>query len=285
MKKNFYLLLLSVPLLIYSCANYNKIKYKSVDFFEDKTIQKNVEKYDFFIHQNADNYILQDVNFQGDSLLVLMEKSDDNHIPNLIPDQKIPEDIKNDIHIYIKDSVQIDGAERKSIHRSEIKEIELYAKEKKGLTGLYLTLAIIGVAIVSIVVVGLIAFATAKGAEAGSNASSDGSTAGSNNNSDGSQGSSDGSKGSSDGSSSSSDGSGCYVATMVYGSYDAPNVLTLRKFRDRFLDKYNWGRNFIKWYYKNSPGFVERNKNNRFINCVIRLLLNVFVITIKPFFK
>lgn len=285
MKKNFYLLLLSVTLLIYSCANYNKIKYKSVDFFEDKTIQKNVEKYDFFIHQNADNYILQDVNFQGDSLLVLMEKSDDNHIPNLIPDQKIPEDIKNDIHIYIKDSVQIDGAERKSIHRSEIKEIELYAKEKKGLTGLYLTLAIIGVAIVSIVVVGLIAFATAKGAEAGSNASSDGSTAGSNNSSDGSQGSSDGSKGSSDGSSSSSDGSGCYVATMVYGSYDAPNVLTLRKFRDRFLDKYNWGRNFIKWYYKNSPGFVERNKNNRFINCVIRLLLNVFVITIKPFFK
>lgn len=39
---------------------------------------------------------------------------------------------------------------------------------------------------------------------------------------------------------------GCYIATAVYGSYDCPEVWTLRRFRDNFLAE-NWlGRMFIR---------------------------------------
>lgn len=39
---------------------------------------------------------------------------------------------------------------------------------------------------------------------------------------------------------------GCYIATCVYGSYDAPEVLVLRDFRDNELSKNIFGRLFIK---------------------------------------
>jgi hypothetical protein len=49
----------------------------------------------------------------------------------------------------------------------------------------------------------------------------------------------------------------CYVATAVYGSYDCPEVWTLRRFRDYTLDKTWYGRLFIKAYYATSPTFVK----------------------------
>lgn len=51
--------------------------------------------------------------------------------------------------------------------------------------------------------------------------------------------------------------SGCYVATCVYGSYDCPEVWTLRRFRDYCLDETWYGRAFIKCYYKCSPMIVK----------------------------
>ena len=50
---------------------------------------------------------------------------------------------------------------------------------------------------------------------------------------------------------------GCYVATCVYGSYDCPQVWTLRRFRDFKLSKSFLGRLFIKTYYKISPKIVK----------------------------
>ena len=38
--------------------------------------------------------------------------------------------------------------------------------------------------------------------------------------------------------------SGCYVATSIYGSYDCPQVWTLRRFRDNTLENYWAGRTF-----------------------------------------
>ena len=50
---------------------------------------------------------------------------------------------------------------------------------------------------------------------------------------------------------------GCYVATAVYGSYDCPEVWTLRRFRDNTLAKSFLGRLFIYLYYAVSPTLVE----------------------------
>ncbi len=55
----------------------------------------------------------------------------------------------------------------------------------------------------------------------------------------------------------SSSSGGCYVATAVYGSYDCPEVWTLRRFRDYTLDTTWYGRLFIKTYYAISPTLVK----------------------------
>ena len=50
---------------------------------------------------------------------------------------------------------------------------------------------------------------------------------------------------------------GCYIATCVYGSYDCPQVWTLRRYRDNILAKSWYGRLFIKIYYALSPSVVK----------------------------
>lgn len=50
---------------------------------------------------------------------------------------------------------------------------------------------------------------------------------------------------------------GCYVATCVYGSYDCPQVWTLRRFRDNTLAETWYGRAFIHVYYAVSPTLVK----------------------------
>ena len=50
---------------------------------------------------------------------------------------------------------------------------------------------------------------------------------------------------------------GCYVATCVYGSYDCPQVWTLRRYRDNTLGATWYGRAFIRTYYAISPTLVK----------------------------
>lgn len=50
---------------------------------------------------------------------------------------------------------------------------------------------------------------------------------------------------------------GCYVATAVYGSYDCPQVWTLRRYRDYNLAESWYGRAFIWIYYAISPTIVK----------------------------
>tara|TARA_Y100001958_G_C21055338_1_gene420037 strand:- start:77 stop:715 length:639 start_codon:yes stop_codon:yes gene_type:complete len=46
---------------------------------------------------------------------------------------------------------------------------------------------------------------------------------------------------------------GCFIATATMGSYNHPLVLDLREFRDTRLNKFKFGKYFIKIYYKLSP--------------------------------
>lgn len=70
---------------------------------------------------------------------------------------------------------------------------------------------------------------------------------------------------------------GCYIATCVYGSYDCPEVWTLRRFRDQAL-RYSWiGRVFIKVYYATSPTLVKWFGNMKFFRTINRSILDKWV--------
>lgn len=81
--------------------------------------------------------------------------------------------------------------------------------------------------------------------------------------------------------SSSSSSGGCYIATMAYGSYEHPQVMELRKFRDNTLSKSSIGRGFIKTYYKYSPKLVEQLKDKPLVNQTIKSILNTLIRIIK----
>lgn len=70
---------------------------------------------------------------------------------------------------------------------------------------------------------------------------------------------------------------GCYLATMVYGSYEHPKVMKFRNFRDNILEKSLLGNLFIKIYYSISPYLVMLLKNNNLCNMIIKRLLDFLI--------
>ena len=76
---------------------------------------------------------------------------------------------------------------------------------------------------------------------------------------------------------------GCYIATSVYGSYDCPEVWTLRRFRDNVLAKTWYGRAFVKTYYAVSPTLVEWFGETNWFQNLWRAVLDVFVDILNEF--
>lgn len=74
---------------------------------------------------------------------------------------------------------------------------------------------------------------------------------------------------------------GCYVATAVYGSYDCPEVWTLRRFRDFFLAKSWYGRIFVRTYYAVSPALVKWFGGTRWFNRLWKGPLDRLVVRLK----
>ncbi len=70
---------------------------------------------------------------------------------------------------------------------------------------------------------------------------------------------------------------GCYIATSVYGSYEAPEVIVLRNFRDNYLKKSILGVAFINFYYSTAPTIVKVTKNMKLFNVVVKKILDKFV--------
>lgn len=70
---------------------------------------------------------------------------------------------------------------------------------------------------------------------------------------------------------------GCYVATAVYGSYDCPQVWTLRRYRDYGLASSLLGRLFIRFYYATSPTIVKWFGEYRWFNAFWRSKLDRMV--------
>lgn len=70
---------------------------------------------------------------------------------------------------------------------------------------------------------------------------------------------------------------GCYVATCIYGSYDCPEVWTLRRYRDYTLSQTWAGRMFIKTYYATSPTIVKLFGQTKFFKNFFTPRLNKMV--------
>ena len=70
---------------------------------------------------------------------------------------------------------------------------------------------------------------------------------------------------------------GCYVATAVYGSYNCPEVWTLRRFRDYVLAEHLTGRCFIRIYYALSPTFVKIFGKSKLLKSTLKPILDSVV--------
>ena len=70
---------------------------------------------------------------------------------------------------------------------------------------------------------------------------------------------------------------GCYIATAVYGSYDCPQVWTLRRYRDFVLSPKWYGKIFIRLYYTLSPTIVKTFGKTKFFNLFWKHILDKMV--------
>lgn len=70
---------------------------------------------------------------------------------------------------------------------------------------------------------------------------------------------------------------GCFIATAVYGDYNAPEVCVLRCFRDNVLDKSALGRMFIRTYYAISPSIANWLRTHDEVSLAVKKLLDKFV--------
>lgn len=74
---------------------------------------------------------------------------------------------------------------------------------------------------------------------------------------------------------------GCYIATAIYGSYDCPEVWTLRRFRDLKLAESVFGRAFIKLYYSTSPTLVKWFGKTLFFKKTFKPILDKLVYVLQ----
>lgn len=75
---------------------------------------------------------------------------------------------------------------------------------------------------------------------------------------------------------------GCYIATAVYGSYEAPQVLVLRRFRDERLASSALGRLAIETYYKISPPLARNLPRLVWLSHQVRRALDAVVARLEP---
>jgi hypothetical protein len=65
----------------------------------------------------------------------------------------------------------------------------------------------------------------------------------------------------------------CFIATAAYGSPMAPEVETLRNFRDTVLLAHPFGEVLVQWYYKTSPRWARWIEPRQRARRLVRVLL------------
>ena len=62
----------------------------------------------------------------------------------------------------------------------------------------------------------------------------------------------------------------CFIISAGFGE-DHYVIEYFRGFRDRVLTKFEWGRSFISWYYKNSPAVAVKVYHNKIVKNLVKL--------------
>ena len=80
--------------------------------------------------------------------------------------------------------------------------------------------------------------------------------------------------------------SGCFIATAVYDSPNAPKVIILKNFRDNFLLKCYLGKVFVNYYYKYSPSIAKYLLKHTFFKKTTKyVFIEPIVLIVKFFIK
>ncbi len=65
----------------------------------------------------------------------------------------------------------------------------------------------------------------------------------------------------------------CFIATAAFGSRFTPSVALLRTFRDDYLLTNAWGKQFVEFYYRNSPPVASFIAHREILRGLTRVLL------------
>lgn len=76
----------------------------------------------------------------------------------------------------------------------------------------------------------------------------------------------------------------CFIATEVYGSSFAREVIQLKRYRDDYLSKFRFGRWFIESYYRISPRYCSILRKSEFLRLCSRIIFIETIIKILKIF-
>ncbi|MCB9261495.1 MAG: hypothetical protein H6607_03905 [Flavobacteriales bacterium] len=246
-----------------SCAGYRQTDVTSDAFISQKKWQENYDKYVYLVSDSSHTYRLENVSLTTDSFTNRVSTIN-GHL-NEIPEDSFAE-IRNQtrreqlktIQLFVDNSSSLSPNTDVQIPPQKIRKVNLAVKNNNGVIAAFIILIglILGI-FLGIVILIFFTILTSAGSDSSNSSSSNNSN--------------------------SNNSSSCYVATMVYGSSEAKEVMILRKYRDVVLLKTAYGRRFVSWYYQNSPKFVERHKSNMLINKLIKRVLDILVYCIWLF--
>ena len=266
MKKSLVIAAMAcMGLFLAACRVYTPVEQTADVLFEDGSIGDYLSGYEIYYHNGNNIYNLHDVHTSGDTIFGFAVKADTSRNTSAK---------KSDMNIFGNSDKEISDSSLVAIPKTEISNVQMMGLDGRAtfLKSMSTTAGLVLLIVVIILAIGLIGISVWASA-----ASSDQSNNSSNTSSDQSSDSSS----SDSGSGNSSGGSGCYVATMVYGSYDADEVLVLRRFRDNVLQHSAGGRRFIQWYYGWSPGFVKKYSKYRLVHRTVKSILQPLIWLLK----
>ena len=248
MKKIFGLIVLI--LILWACSMYNyESSYHAPTILYESEIREHPELWEYYVHDAyGKSYTARSIDTDSNSISGVIQSTEPIELPEKLYANQI--DRKNEIHVFVNDSNLVPDS-RIEFNNSEITEVMMYSDLPKepgdnlvedAESAAILILSIIGIVLVSI---GLALLMVWLFIESFLNSV------------------------------------GCYIATMAYGSYDAPEVRVLRRFRDEVLKKTFIGRVCIANYYAFSPLLVKFVKKTGFAEKFIRRRLDRFVIRLR----